>query len=271
MLSDADFTFVAREVKARSGAVMPREANALAETRLIPLSRREGFSSVAELIQIARVKGDGKLWGAIAEALIQTDTRFFRDRDVFAELRDQILPDLAARAGRPLRIWSAGCSTGQEPYSIAMLVEDLRDQGFPGAEIVATDISERVLDKARSGLYTQFEVQRGLPIRKLIAHFEKAGDLWRISDRMRAAVRFESYNLLHAGEMMGPFDLALCRNVISIFDDATKASVLEQVSQTLAPGGVLMLGQHEDIGEPGARFARSGAGFKLAHGAARAA
>jgi chemotaxis protein methyltransferase CheR len=260
MLGEPDFAFVTREVKTRTGIVLGRDTNALAETRLIPLSRREGFASVSELIQAAKIKADGKMWGAIAEALIQSDTRFFRDRAMFARLREETLPDLfRRRAGQGIRIWCAGAGGGQEAYSLAMLIDDLRNQGFPGAEIIATDISERLLDKARSGLYTQFEVQRGLPIRKLIAHFEKTGDLWRISDRQRAAVRFEPHNLLQEPSAIGPVDLVLCCNVINGFDAPTRAATIERIGATLMPGGVLILGEGEQPPDGTQGFVGAGA------------
>ena len=248
MLSDAEFAFIAREVKARSGALLSRETVGPAESRLAPLARREGFGSVSEFLHAARTRQDGKLIGALADALVQTETRFFRDKAGFERLRTLILPELQARrGGERVRIWSAGCSTGQEPYALAMMVEAMRAEGFPGAEIVASDLSERLLDKARSGLYTQFEVQRGLPIRKLIEHFEKVADLWRISDRMRASVKFESHNLLqHAGAIASaPFDVIVCANVMTSFDPATRAATLERLADALTPGGVLMLGAGE--------------------------
>jgi chemotaxis protein methyltransferase CheR len=250
MLTDSEFAFISREVKARSGALLTPEMNAAAEQRLQSVARREGFSSVSELLTAARVKQDPKVWGAIADALVQTETRFFRDRATFQKLRTEILPDLFARRGL-LRIWCAGCATGQEAYSLAMMIEAMKAEGALGAEIIATDVSERLLDKARSGLFTQFEVQRGLPIRQLIAHFEKVGDLWRISDRLRASVRFEQHNLLqHPGVLAGArghFDLVLCCNVINSFDQPTRRATLERVSDVLAPGGVLILGAGENF------------------------
>ena len=248
MLQEADFAFVAREMKARSGAVLSRETNAVAETRLMPLSRREGFSSVAEMIMAAKQRSDGALWGAIADALIQTETRFYRDRETFRRLRHEILPDLfMRRGGLGVRIWCAGCGSGQEPYSIAMMIDEMRGEGLGQAQVFATDISERLLDRARTGLYTQFEVQRGLPIRKLIAHFEKAADLWRISDRMRASVQFEQHNLLVAPKLAGAFDLVLCCNVMNSFEHATKLGTIGRLTDTMAPDGVLILGHGETL------------------------
>ncbi|GAM98053.1 chemotaxis protein methyltransferase CheR [alpha proteobacterium U9-1i] len=261
MLSDADLQFVTRECKARSGAVLTREMAALIEQRLTPIARRESFSSVSEFVTAARTREDGKLAGAIADALIQSETRFFRDRAGFAHLRDAI-PALAHKKGGALRILCAGASTGQEAYSIAMLTEELRQEGqLIGAEIIGIDASERLLDKARSGLYTQFEVQRGLPIRKLIAHFEKAGDLWRISDRMRARVRFERVNLLETLDALGRFDLILCANVLAAFDAPTRLATLDRLGDVLEPHGLLVLGQGEALPEGADSFAAHGAAY----------
>ncbi|MGD9967318.1 MAG: protein-glutamate O-methyltransferase CheR [Hyphomonadaceae bacterium] len=249
MLNDAEVALIAREVKLRSGAVLTKEMAGAIAIRLQPLARREGFASVPELIAAARIRPDGALWNAIADSLAQSDTRFFRDRSQFQKLRSELLPAALARRGHErVRIWSAGCATGQEAYSIAMIVDEKRDEGLnPAVEIVATDLSERLLDKARAGLYTQFEIQRGLPIRKLIAYFEKAGDLWRLSDRLRAGVRFERFNLLKNPSQLGQFDVIMLAHVLPAFDSATRLEVLAGVADALAPDGVLLLGAGETL------------------------
>ncbi len=251
MLTDAEISLIAREVKARSGAVLTREMAGAVEIRLQPMARREGFGSVGELIAAARIRPDGVLWNGVADALAQAETRFFRDRAQFAKLSSDVLPGALKRRGHErVRIWSAGCSSGQEAYSIAMIVEDLRNEGLnPAVEIVATDFSARLLDKARAGLYTQFEVQRGLPIRKLIAHFEKAGDLWRICGRMRASVCFEQHNLLKHPGLLGRFDIILLAHVLPVFDAETRAGVVARAADTLHPGGVIMFGAGELLPE----------------------
>jgi chemotaxis protein methyltransferase CheR len=251
MLNDAEFALIAREIKLRSGALMTREMANAAEMRLQPLARRENFASVGELIAAARIRPDGALWTAITDALAHSETRFFRDRAQFARLAREIIPAALARKGHErVRIWSAGASTGQEAYSIAMIIEDLRAEGLnPAAEIVATDISERLLDKARAGLYTQFEVQRGLPIKKLIAHFEKAGDLWRISDRLRSAVRFETHNLMKHPEALGQFDIILLRHVLPASDAVMRAEIITRATDALMPSGVIVLGAGESLPE----------------------
>lgn len=251
MLNEAEVALIAREVKTRSGAVLTKDMGGAISIRLQPLARREGFASVPELIGAARIRADGALWNAIADNLAQSDTRFFRDRSQFERLRTQVLPAaLAQRGHERVRVWSAGCATGQEAYSIAMLVEEMRSEGLnPAIEIVATDLSARLLDKARAGLYTQFEVQRGLPIRKLIAYFEKAGDLWRISDRLRAGVRFEQHNLLKHPGQLGQFDVIMLAHVLASFDHETRLDVLRRAADALKPDGVLILGGGETLPE----------------------
>jgi len=254
MLSDADFAFVSRELKTRAGPILSREMGALAEQRLTPLARREGHATVSEFLGHARAKQDHKIWTAIADALVQTETRFFRDKPNFERLRRDILPmlDKTRPPSEPIRVWSAGCGAGQEAYSLAILAEEWRNEGGRAVEILATDFSDRLLDKARSGLYTQFEIQRGLPIRKLIAYFEKAGDLWRIVDRMRAGVRFEGHNLLAspaalAGFVGGPFDVILCCHVLSSFDEDTKRQTIARLGEAAADDAILLLGAGETL------------------------
>jgi chemotaxis protein methyltransferase CheR len=264
MLTEAEFVLIAREVKARSGGVLSKELSAAAESRLQPLARREGFTGVSEMIAAARIRPDGRLWAQIADHLVQSDTRFFRDRALFERLRSELIPDALARRGHErIRIWSAACASGQEAYSIAMMIEELRELGQnPAVEIVATDISERLIEKARAGLYTQFEVQRGLPIKKLVAHFEKAGDLWRMHDRLRAAVRFEPHNLLKHPGPLGQFDIIVLCNVLSGFDAETRAAVIARAADALAPEGALLIGSGEALPE-------GADGFQCADGVVR--
>lgn len=251
MLTEPEFVLIARELKARTGAVLTRDMTGAAEIKLQPLARREGFGGVSEMIGAARIRPDGRLWAQIADHLVAVDTRFFRDKPQFDKLRSHLLPDAIARRGHErIRIWSAACSTGQEPYSIAMTLEAMRNEGRAiAAEIVATDISERLIEKARSGLYTQFEVQRGLPIRALIGHFEKVGDLWRISDRLRAAVRFEQHNLMKHPGSLGQFDIIILAHTLAHFDAETRLDVIRRMADALAPGGAIVLGANETLPE----------------------
>jgi len=256
MFTDAEFAQIAREIKTRTGYALTLEHASTIETRLMALQRRENLSSVNELIAATRM--DGRLWNAIAEALAVQETRFFRDRALFHALRTDILPALMHARGKPLNVWSAGCSTGQEAYSLALTLDALRNEGKGSGEIIATDFAERHLEKARSGLYTQFEVQRGLPIRTLITHFEKVSDLWRISDRLRAQVRFEQHNLLDDAARLGAFDLVLCCNVLNGLDPAARSRVLENIAGALAPDGVLVTGAEGVISAAGEAYSTFG-------------
>ncbi|MET0182825.1 MAG: protein-glutamate O-methyltransferase CheR [Caulobacterales bacterium] len=242
MFTDTEFSLIAREVKTRTGYALTPSLAPTMESRLMALQRRENYANVNELVAAARA--NHRLWDLIADALAHPETRFFRDRAFFHSLRTEILPNLArnATAGQRIRIWSAGCSTGQEAYSLAILSDELRATGAL-IEIVATDHSDRLLDKARSGLFSQFEVQRGLPIRTLIEHFEKASDLWRISDRLRAQVRFERHNLLSSADKLGQFDLVLCCNVLNDMDPAPRQLALENIAAALTGQGLLATGE----------------------------
>ncbi|MBW8268404.1 CheR family methyltransferase [Caldovatus aquaticus] len=247
--------FLAALVKARSGIVLTPDKAYMLETRLAPLLARTGLASLDALA--ARLRGGASaateaLAREVVEALTTHESSFFRDGWPFDHLR-QMLPRLAAArpAGQPLRIWSAACSTGQEAYSVAMLAADpatWRGAAPPRIEILGTDIAREVLARAREGLYSQFEVQRGLPVQLLVRHFRPEGDgRWRIAPELRAVVRFEEFNLLSDPRPLGRFDVILCRNVLIYFDAPTKTAVLEALAGQLAPDGVLYLGGAETV------------------------
>jgi chemotaxis protein methyltransferase CheR len=244
-----DIEVVRGVVLSRSGVVIDPGKTYLIESRLTPLARREGYASPADLIQAIRSRRDDKLMWGVTEALTSSETCFFRDRTPFDLFREDILPELAARRGeRPIRVWSAACSTGQEPYSLAMIVDAERPH-LPGAriELYGSDLSERCLEKAQSGLYTQFEVQRGLPIRLLVQHFEQIDELWALSPRVRQMVRWRRINLLADLKALGQFDVIFCRNVISAFDEGVRRRVLDQLAGALPEDGRLVLGNDETV------------------------
>jgi chemotaxis protein methyltransferase CheR len=253
-LSQADFAYVARELLTRSGIVLPPEKAHLIETRASTIARREGFLSVQELITTARARRDERLISAIADTLINNETQFFRDGAPFEYFRAVMTAEIVARRpGSRLRVWSAGCASGQEPYSLAILLEEMKAEGrLIDCEILATDISPRILEKARAGLYSQFEVQRGLPIQFLVRHFEKFGEQWRISDRVRARAKLQSHNLLSDAAPLGKFDIVFCRNVLSSFDEPSRDAALNRIAAVLADDGYLVLGADETIGSSGA-------------------
>ncbi len=241
-------------VRRRSGVIVDVDKTYVIETRLAAVARRAGFTTIGELIRELMHKRDETLTWSVVEAIASTETQFFRDRTPFQQMRDDILPALAARRSGPVKIWSLGCSTGQEPYSLAMLADEEGGR-HPGMklEILGGDLSERCLEKANSGLYTQFEVQRGLPARLLVKYFDKIDDAWVLDPRIRHAVQLSRLNLLTDIRGSGPFDVIFCRNVLSSFDPPTRKAVLERLAGVLATDGYLMLGINETVASPAFR------------------
>lgn len=244
------FSVIANLVKARSGMIVGPEKAYLLETRLAPLLRSESLPSLDALAARLHEPGTEMLALRVVEALTINETFFFRDIKPFDHFRDTTLPRLhAARpADRIIRIWSAAASTGQEAYSLAMILSDAAPLlGGRRFEILGTDISREALDKARAGLYSQFEVQRGVPMTALVKHFRKEGENWRISEALRKAVTFREWNLLNDPRPLGVFDVIFCRNVLIYFDTATKKNVLEALIRQLAEDGTLYLGGAETV------------------------
>ena len=194
--------------------------------------------------------GAEPLTSEVVEAMTTNETFFFRDKIPFDHLKEAVLPALAqARAARrSLRIWCAASSTGQEPYSIAMLLKEMTAL-FAGwrIEIIATDLSQAVLEKAKAGLFSQFEVQRGLPIQLLVKYFVQKGELWQLNADIRGMVQHRQLNLLQDVSHLGTFDVIFCRNVLIYFDQQTKAGVFGKVARMLEPDGVLALGAAESV------------------------
>jgi chemotaxis protein methyltransferase CheR len=243
------FTRLAAAVRAASGLSLKREQLPFIEARLQPAVRRLELPNVEALVQRLSSGEDPTLIQAVFEALSVGETSFFRDKIPFEQLRREVLPRLAAaRPDGRVRVWCAGCATGQEAYSIALLGEQLRSEGSGVAlEILGTDLSDGRLEKAASALYTQFEAQRGLPIRVLIDWFEPAEEMWRASPRLRQAVSFRRFNLLDEPAALGRFDLILCRNVLSGFDEDIRRVVLGRLAGALAGDGALALGLTETV------------------------
>jgi chemotaxis protein methyltransferase CheR len=244
-----DYEYLRKLLKERSGLDLSADKQYLVESRLVPLARKAGLGGIPDLV--ARMKsGAEALTAEVVEAMTTNETFFFRDKIPFDHLRDTILPlMLQSRASRrSLRIWSAACSTGQEPYSIAMC---LKEKGAALAgwriEIVGTDLSQEVLEKSRAGIYSQFEVQRGLPIQLLVKYFTQSGELWQISPEIRGMVQHKQLNLLQDFSHLGRFDVIFCRNVLIYFDQDTKINIFERLARSLEPDGMLMLGAAESV------------------------
>jgi chemotaxis protein methyltransferase CheR len=252
-MTPQSFDLVTRLVKARSGLVLTPDKLYMLETRLGPILRKHSLASLDALAQrLGRGVAEEALAAEVTQALTTNETSFFRDGTPFDHLR-KALPRLAAArpAGATLRIWSAACSTGQEAYSVAMLTRELGPQ-LEGRriEIVGTDISEEVLARAREGVFTQFEVQRGLPVQMLVKNFKQepgGTGRWRIAEPLRAMASFQRFNLLEDPRGLGVFDVIFCRNVLIYFDPPTKAKVLGAVASRLAPDGFVYLGGAETL------------------------
>jgi chemotaxis protein methyltransferase CheR len=244
-----DYDFLRKLLKERSGLDLSADKQYLVESRLVPLARKAGLPGIPELVQKMK-NGAEALTVEVVEAMTTNETFFFRDKIPFDHLRDTILPTLLqSRAGRKsLRIWSAASSTGQEPYSIAMCLKE-KAAALSGwrIEIVATDLSQEVLEKSKSGIYSQFEVQRGLPIQLLVKYFTQIGELWQINSELRGMVQHKQLNLLQDFSHLGKFDVIFCRNVLIYFDQETKINIFERMARVIEPDGMLMLGAAESV------------------------
>ncbi len=245
-----DFNLVAKILKDRSGLVLGSDKAYLLESRLNPVARKYDLAGVDDLVAMIRAGGNEKLLVDITEAMTTNESFFFRDQKPFDQFRDLVLPymlDHRSQA-KTLRIWCAACSSGQEPYSLAMLLKE-QAAGLAGwtIEILATDLSLEILSKAKEGIYSQFEVQRGLPVRLLVKYFKQDGERWQISDEIRSMVSFKPHNLLHQPQGLQQVDVVFCRNVLIYFDPETKTTILESISNVMAEDGFLFLGGAETV------------------------
>ena len=244
-MTPQDRELVARLCGERAGLKVDPEKTYLLENRLGPVARREGFGSVHEFISAVRDRDEDRLIWAAVEAMSPAETAFFREPGVFEYIVGQVLPDLARRReGGPLRLWAAGCGTGQEVYSLAMALEEAAPAGLT-LEVFGSDLCERRLEKAQAGVYSQFEVQRGLSAQRLVRHFEGLEDGFALSPRVRQMVRWRRVNLMEDISRLGQFDLVLCRNLMGYLLDEARGRVLANLRDALAPGGRLVLGATE--------------------------
>ena len=242
-----DFAYLAHMLRRRSGLLLGRPKPEFIESRLAPVMRRFGFRDIGSLVAELR-HGRDTLATAVTEAMTTNESSFFRDRPSFELFREKVLPELLARraATKRMRIWSAACAAGQEAYSIAMILDDhkLPAKGWT-VDIVATDISSEMIARGEQGLYSQFEVQRGLPIRRLVDHFSQEAGGWRVCEPLRRMVTFRPFNLLDSFGWLDDIDVVFCRNVLMYLDHKSKASVLDKISEVLVPDGYLLLGTVE--------------------------
>ncbi len=245
-----EFNFISLLLKKRSGLAIDTDKTYLLESRLLPIARQCGVQDLSEFVQLLKTKPAENVIAEVVDAMTTNESMFFRDKKPFDQLRQIILPRIKKihRSGK-IRIWCAACSNGQEPYSVAMaLLEEAENMAGFTYEILATDISLRVLAKAKEGLYSQFEVQRGLPVQMLLKYFQqKPGALWQVNAILQDMVTFRQQNLLDDLTKLGKFDIILCRNVLIYFDDPMKRAILGRISQLLHPESVLMLGSAETV------------------------
>lgn len=250
-ISDAGFEWLASLLRSRAGLELARAKTYLIESRLAPVARAHGHVTVADLVQRLAVHGAGDaLSNDIVEAMLNNETFFFRDVLPFELIESRVLSSLReTRAStRRIRIWSAAASTGQEAYSLAMIFAENPDlwRGW-NIEIIGTDLSRRAIDRAIAGRYSQFEVQRGLSVHRLIRHFDKISDYWELKPGIRAMVRFQRMNLNDRWSLGDAFDIILCRNVLMYLGTACKRDILARIHRQMAPHGRLVLGAAETV------------------------
>jgi chemotaxis protein methyltransferase CheR len=244
-----DFDLYKDLLKEKSGLTLTPDKSYLLDSRLTPVARKWNFANLEAMTMAMHGVPSANLIKDVVEAMTTNETSFFRDSKPFDQFRDVILPHLMkTRTGKRVRIWCAASSTGQEPYSLAMLIKEQAAK-MPGwtFEIVATDIDTTVLESAKKGEYSQFEVQRGLPIQMLMKYFEQKGDRWSLKQDIRSMVQFKYFNLLEPMAALGKFDVVFCRNVLIYFDRETKAKVLQNMAGALPEDGFVFLGGAETV------------------------
>jgi chemotaxis protein methyltransferase CheR len=248
-VNQPDYEYLRKLLREHSGLDLSADKQYLIESRLLPLARKSGMADISELVQKLK-GGSGAFVTQVVEAMTTNETFFFRDKVPFDHFREAIMPEiLKARANRKtVRIWCAAGSTGQEPYSLAMCLKEMGAtlNGWR-VEILATDLSQEVLEKSKAGIYSQFEVQRGLPIQMLVRYFKQTGELWQINADIRAMVQHRQLNLLHDFSQLGTFDVVFCRNVLIYFDQDTKVNIFARLARVMEPDGFLVLGAAETV------------------------
>ncbi|MHA1547198.1 MAG: CheR family methyltransferase [Alphaproteobacteria bacterium] len=246
-----DFEKLAGLIKTKSGIVLTPEKTYLLNSRLTPVARSFGLDTIPELVQALKTHAERqKIEEQIIEAMTTNESLFFRDQTPFDLFKNVMVPHfLETRATtRKVRVWCAAASSGQEPYSLCITIKEMASQLATWKfDILGTDLSEEILEKARAAIYSQFEVQRGMPIQLLIKYFEQRGEMWQVGAMLRSMVEYRRFNLLNSFSGLGRFDLIMCRNVLIYFDRETKADILDRIAAILAPDGFLVLGAAETV------------------------
>jgi chemotaxis protein methyltransferase CheR len=249
-VTPSEYDYLRVFLKQRSGLVLTNEKQYLIESRLQPVARKNGLDSISTLVARLKDPSSRVLQEAVVDAMTTNESFFFRDKVPFEHFNQVMLPHmLQARArDRKLRIWCAAASTGQEPYSLAMCLKEVEAKlaGWR-IEIIGTDICNEVLEKAKAGIYSQFEVQRGLPINNLLKSFKQVGEMWQISSELRSMVQYKKLNLLENFSTLGQFDIVFCRNVLIYFDNETKIDILNRIRKQMVDDAFLVLGAAETV------------------------
>lgn len=244
-LTDAEFQKLTDVIKEYSGILLTRDKEYLIDGRLSPIVKKYEMEGLKNLVE--KIASDRSLFIEVIEAITTNETSFFRDQRPFEHMRNVTIPELIEIKGKtiPLSIWSAACSTGQEPYSLAMVLGD----HFPDLDykITATDLDNKVLDKAKNGVYSQFEIQRGVPVPMLLKYFDQDGSNWKVKGNVGARIAFQSFNLLESPKSLGAFDMVMCRNVLIYFDAPTKSKILNHIASVMAPHAYLYMGSSESL------------------------
>ena len=249
-MTPSEYDYLRTYLKERSGLVLSSDKQYLIESRLMPVARQEGLDTISALVAKLKTPLGRSAGERVVEAMTTNESFFFRDKTPFDLFSNVMLPQMmeARKSQRKIRIWCAAASTGQEPYSLAMI---LKDMGLKASsfrfEIIGTDISREVLERAKTGTYSQFEVQRGLPIQMLLDNFTQKGDVWEISSAIRQMVQFRPLNLFDNFSSLGTFDIVFIRNVLIYFEQAAKVEILERVAKQMAPDGYMVLGAAETV------------------------
>lgn len=249
-MSDVDFEFFRKFLSDKAGLSIGTDKGYLLASRLVPVLKKWKLSEINDLIPHLKSGLNTELVQDFIDSMMTNETLFFRDEKPFKQFRNVVLPEILKKCGarKSMRIWSVACSTGQEPYSIAMALQE----AVPGIEswnihILATDISEKALAHARAGKYSQFEVQRGLPIQMAMKNFTQDGTSWQIKPNLQKMVKFEKFNLLTSMDKFGDFDIVFCRNVLIYFSEDHKKMILQSLSRRMQPHSYLFLGGSETI------------------------
>lgn len=253
-----DFQYLSGILKQRSGLALSDDKVYLIESRLLPIVRSQNLQDIPQLCNLLRSRPNESLLTEITEAMTTNESSFYRDIKPYEALRNIIFPMITSRSQplKKIRIWSAACSTGQEPYTISMCIkeEQVKLAGW-NIEIIASDLAKKVVDKAKDGIYSQFEAQRGLPIQMLMKYFSPLPDTsWQIKSDIRSMVQFKLQNLLVDYGSLGRFEIIFCRNVLIYFDDTTKAQITDKMAGSLTSGGFLVIGATESLVDPHGLF-----------------